>query len=76
MATQVLQPLPVNENIFYIDPSEHFRPEGKNEENFRNYSLDSVSNSNILNRLQTFNTRLSSFCRMTTLLKECAKPTD
>lgn len=29
--------------IYYIDPSEHFRPEGKKEEEFRVYTLDKVS---------------------------------
>ena len=43
MATQVLQPVATSETVFYIDPSEHFRPEGKKEENFRNFSLDNVS---------------------------------
>jgi len=35
MATEVLSVLP---SIYYVDPSEHFRPEGKPEKEFRNFS--------------------------------------
>ena len=45
MATQVdsYNVDPFNKKIFYVDPSEHFRPEGKPSEDFRRFSLHDVS---------------------------------
>lgn len=48
MATQVasMPDDPFNKNIYFIDPSEHCRPEGKKDkakDEFRNYSLYAVS---------------------------------
>lgn len=33
----------IEEPIFMLDPSELFRPEGKKEEQFRQYTMDKVS---------------------------------
>lgn len=38
-------PLANRQPIFYIDPSENYRPEGKDTESFRIYDEESVSNS-------------------------------